>query len=160
MRVAMTAIAATFLIASFDAPTARADGHEADVAQTKYRQTLMAGVGANMGALGDIMKNRLDLPGHVENHAGQLADSAQLIAAAFRKPTKTKATDAKAEIWTDWKGFEQAIADFENAAKKLQSAAASGDSAAVGPAMRGLGKSCGGCHKSFRVPKEESYKNK
>lgn len=147
------------LMTSLFAASAQADGHEADVAITKYRQTMMAGVGANMGALSGIMKNGLQLPGHVENHAGQLVDSAQLIAAAFRTQTKTKETDAKSEIWTDWKGFEKAITDFENAAKTLQAAAASGDSAAVGPAMRGLGKSCGGCHKTYRTPKEESYKN-
>lgn len=141
------------------AHSAFAADDESDAAMTKYRQTLMAGVGANMGALGDIMKNGLNLPGHVENHAGQMADSAKLVAAAFRQQTSTTATDAKPEIWTDWKGFEQAISDFEAAAKTLQAAAASGDRAAVGPAMRGLGKSCGGCHKPFRKPKEESFKN-
>ena len=26
--------------------------------------------------------------------------------------------------------------------------------------MKALGKSCGGCHKPFRKPKEESFKNK
>jgi cytochrome c556 len=150
-----------FLLMTLGAASAAADSHEeADAAMTKYRQTLMGGVGANMGAMGDILKNGLVLPGHIENHAGQLVDSAQLIAAAFRKQTRTAATDAKSEIWTDWKGFEKAIADFESAAKKVQAAAASGDPAAVGPAMRGLGKSCGGCHKPFRKPKEESYKNR
>ncbi len=147
-------------MASLFAVSAYADGHEADVAMTKYRQTMMSGVGANMGAMSGIMKNSLNLPGHVANHAGQLAESAQLIAAAFRTKTTTTDTDAKAEIWTDWKSFEMAIADFEAAAKTLQTAAASDDSAAVGPAMRALGKSCGGCHKTFRKPKEESYKNK
>lgn len=147
------------VIASLSAVSAQADGHEADDAKTQYRQTMMSSVGANMGAMSAIMKNGLTLPGHIENHAGQLAQSAKLIAAAFRTKTKTKDTDAKAEIWTDWKGFEMAISDFEVAAKKLQAAAASGDAAAMGPAMRGLGKSCGGCHKTFRKPKEESYKN-
>lgn len=147
------------VMASLSAVSAQADGHEADVAMTQYRQSVMAGVGANMGAMSGIMKNGLNLPGHVANHAGQLAESAKLIAAAFQTKTTSKDTDAKAEIWTDWKGFEMAIADFEAAAKKLQAAATSGDAAAMGPAMRGLGKSCGGCHKSFRKPKEESYKN-
>ncbi|MFK7897927.1 MAG: cytochrome c [Myxococcota bacterium] len=148
------------LTASIGANTAQADGHEADEAITKYRQSLMAGVGANMGALSGILKNGLNLPGHIESHAGQMAEEAGLIAAAFRKQTKTQATDAKPEIWTDWKGFESAIADYESAAKTLQAAAAAGDAGAVGKAMRGLGKSCGGCHKAYRTPKEESYKNR
>ena len=138
---------------------AQADSHEKDAARLKYRQSVMSIVGTNMGAIGDIMKNQLALPGAVANHAGQMVESAALIAPAF-KPEITKGpTDAKPEIWQDWAKFEKAIADYEEAARGLQTAATSGDPAAVGPAMKALGKSCGGCHKPFRKPKEESYKN-
>lgn len=136
-----------------------ADSPEA-VASLKYRQKLMSAIGANMGAMGDILKNRLDLPGHVESHAAQMAESAKLVAAAFREPVTEGPTDAEPEIWEDWAGFEKAIADFEKAARGLQSAAASGDGQAVGPAMKALGDSCGDCHEPFRKPKEESYKNR
>jgi cytochrome c556 len=30
----------------------------------------------------------------------------------------------------------------------------------LGARVKALGKSCGGCHETFRKPKEESYKNK
>lgn len=129
-------------------------------ASIKYRQNLMSAVGANMGAIGDILKNGLELPGHVENHAGQMAESAKLIAAAFEKPISEGATDAEPKIWEDWARFEKAIADFEEAARALQSAAAGGDPKAVGPAVKALGDRCGDCHKPFRKPKEESYKNR
>jgi cytochrome c556 len=132
---------------------------EMDQAKIKYRQTLMGAVGANMGGIGTILKNQLNLPGHVESHARQLAASAKLVGAAFEANLSEGATDAKPEIWSDWAGFEQAIADFEAAANTLAAAAASGDGAAIGPAVKGLGKTCGGCHDSFRKPKEESYKN-
>lgn len=141
---------------------AQADGHDApadDSVRIKYRQTVMSTIGSNMGAIGDIMKNRLALPGAIENHAGQMADAAALIAPAFKQEISEGATDAKAEIWADWGKFEDSIAAFEAAARDLATAAASGDPAAVGPKMRALGKSCGGCHKPFRKPKEESYKN-
>lgn len=141
------------------ASVATADSHAAE-ARIKYRQKLMSAVGANMGAIGDILKNGLDLPGHVENHAGQMAESAKLIAAAFEKPISEGATDAKPEIWEDWARFEQAIADFEKAARTLQAAAAGGDPKAVGPAVKALGDRCGDCHKPFRKPKEESYKKR
>ena len=150
----VVAIAALFL---FTSPSF-ADA-EMDEAQIKYRQTLMGGVGANMGGIGAILKNQLSLPGHVESHARQLAMSAKLVAAAFKANLSAGATDAKPEIWNDWAGFEKAIADFDAAANTLADAAASGDGAAIGPAVKGLGKSCGGCHDSFRKPKEESYKN-
>jgi cytochrome c556 len=155
------AMLAVIVISTFAvAGISQADSHEAAEASVKYRQSVMSGIGTNMGAIGDIMKNRLDLPGAVAIHAGQMADSAALIAPAFKKQISEGATDAKPEIWQDWAKFEEAIATYQQAASDLQRAAAGSDPAAVGPAMRALGKSCGGCHKPFRKPKEESYKNK
>ena len=137
-----------------------AESHEGEVdPHIKYRQKLMSVVGANMGAIGDIMKYQLVLPGHVESHAAQLAESAKLIAPAFRKQASEGPTDAKPEIWQKWSHFEEDITEFEAAARALESAVAKADSAAVGPAVKALGKTCGSCHKHFRKPKEESYKN-
>jgi cytochrome c556 len=155
---------AAALVASFGlAGSVQADSHEQnekDMPIVKYRQTVMAIVGGNMGAMADIMKNRLDLPGHVAVHASELAEIAPLIGPAFKKNVATDATDAKPEIWQDWAKFEKAISDFEEAARNLEVAAAGSDPSAVGPAMKALGKSCGGCHDDFRKPKEESFKRK
>lgn len=142
------------------ATVARADGPASESPDVKYRQTLMSNVGSNMGAIGDILKNGLMLPGHVAVHANLLAESAQLIGPAFKKNVATELTDAKPEIWEDWAKFEAAIADFEKAARDLAAAAEGNDMAAVGSATKALGKSCGGCHKPFRKPKEESYHRK
>jgi len=150
---------AAFVLSSLGSGLAhevRAD--DMDDAHVKYRQSVMEGIGANMGAIGDILKNGLVLPGHVANHAGQMADSSELIAAAFKQKTKSTQTDAKPEIWKDWTQFESAIADFATAAKDLQKAASGPDASAVMPAYKALGKSCGGCHKKFRKPKEESFR--
>jgi cytochrome c556 len=141
------------------AGVATADSHEGDAARVKYRQSVMSIIGTNMGAIGDIMKNGLDLPGAVANHAGQMAEAAALIAPAFRAQISSGATDAKPEIWQDWAKFEKAIADYQKAARGLAEAASAKDPSGVGPAMKKLGKSCSGCHKPFRKPKEESYKN-
>ena len=149
------------LVASFGlASGVQADSHEKDMPLVKYRQTVMAVVGGNMGAMADIMKNRLDLPGHVAVHASEIAEIAQLIGPAFKKNVATDATDAKPEIWQDWAKFEAAIADFEKAARNLEATAAGSDPSAVGPAMKALGKTCGDCHDAFRKPEEESFKKK
>ena len=131
-----------------------------DAASIEYRQKLMSVIGANMGAIGDVLKNGLDLPGAVANHAGQMAEAAALIAPAFEKSIQDGATDARPEIWTDWARFEEAIAGYEAAARNLATAASEGNPGQIGSAMRALGKSCGSCHKPFRKPKEESYKNR
>ena len=153
---------AACLSLSFSASLAQADSHEQpDVDPSiKYRQSVMEIIGTNMGAIGDIMKNQLGLPGAIENHAGQMVESAALIGPAFKKNLSEGPTDAKADIWKDWAKFEKAIANYEKNARGLQTAAQGGDPAAVGAAMKALGKSCGGCHKPFRKPKEESFKNK
>ena len=155
--LALAAIPLGLMLAS--SPFASADEHEMNEAQIGYRQKVMASVGANMGAISDILKNRLEVPGAIANHATQMADAAALIAPAFRAEIAEGPTDAKPDIWTDWEGFEQAIAEYEAAARALADAANGDDPAAVGPAMRTLGKSCGGCHRPFRKPKEESFRN-
>ena len=152
---------AMILVASFGQATlARADSEENAPPDVKYRQTLMSNVGSNMGAISDILKNGLDLPGHIAVHASNMAESAQLIGPAFKKNVPTEVTDAKAEIWQDWAKFETAIADYEKTARDLASAAASNDMKTMLPLVKALGKSCGGCHKSFRKPKEESFHRK
>jgi cytochrome c556 len=155
IRVSTMTVVFTLMVV---AGLAQADDHEANAARLKYRQSVMSIIGTNMGAIGDIMKNGLALPGHVAVHAGEMANMAQLIAPAFKKNVEGDATDAKPKIWKDWTKFESAIADFEEAARTLETAANGPDAAAVGPAMKALGKSCGGCHKQFRRPKEESFR--
>ena len=56
-----------------------------------------------------------------------------------------KATRAKPEIWSDWSTFETKL----GALKKVASKVADGDMAAA----KGIGKTCGGCHKLFRGKK-------
>jgi cytochrome c556 len=131
-----------------------------DEPSIEYRQLVMGAIGSNMGAIGGIMKYQLALPGAVANHAKQMADAAKLIAPAFKQKVTAGKTDARPEIWSDWAKFEAAAADFEKAATNLAMAANGSDSGAVGLAVRALGESCGGCHDSFRKPKEESYKNR
>jgi len=138
------------------APSARAAD---DVAYVKYRQKVMQGIGADMGAISEILKNGLPFTAAIALHADKIGDSASLIPTAFEKKVTEGATDAKPEIWMEpdeWKG---AIHDLEKAADALEEAADDDDPEAISAAFKTLGKSCGGCHDHFRKPKEESYKN-
>jgi cytochrome c556 len=56
-----------------------------------------------------------------------------------------RATRAKAKIWKDWQGFENKFA----ATRKVARSVAKGNLAAA----KGIGKTCGGCHKQFRGKK-------
>ena len=82
----VTSLCLALLVICGAATLASADSHETPgEGDIKYRQKLMMAVGGNMGAIADIMKYGLDLPGHVENHASQMAEAASLVAPAFRK---------------------------------------------------------------------------
>lgn len=63
------------------------------------------------------------------------------------QPGKGLKTEAKAEIWTDPKGFEAAGAAYVKAEAAVLAAA---DEAAFKAAFPALGKSCQGCHEKFR----------
>ncbi|MEE3327648.1 MAG: cytochrome c [Myxococcota bacterium] len=127
----------------------------------QYRQDLMSAIGSDMAAIADILKFRLPLVANIQTPAANIASNAGLVSSAFKAPVTEGATDAKPEIWKDWAHFEKDIAKMKTAAEKLsQTVAQGGDGAAIGGGMKSLGKTCGGCHKEFRKPKEESYKSK
>jgi cytochrome c556 len=127
----------------------------------QYRQNLMSAIGSDMGAIGDILKFRLPLTGNIQTHASNIASNAGLISSAFKAQVTEGATDSKPEIWQDWAHFEKDIAELQKAANQLSETVANGgDGAAIGANVKALGRTCGGCHKEFRKPKEESYKAK
>lgn len=149
----LVALALTLLVS----PAAFAQGGS-DEGTLKYRQKVMSGVGANMGAIGDILKYGLSVEGGIAAHADLIARHADLVAAAFERNVSAGPTDAKPEIWQKPDEFREKTEAMKTEAQKLAEIAAGGDAAAIGGQMKALGDSCGGCHESFRKPKEESYK--
>ena len=133
---------------------------QSDDAYIKYRQKVMQSQGANMGAIGDILKEKLPLAGNIAEHAASIHETALLIASAFKHQSAEGMTDAKPDVWKDSKGFEEKAEALKKASANLASVAKGGDMAAIGDAVKAMGKTCGDCHKDYRKPKEESYKNK
>lgn len=133
---------------------------QSDAAFIQYRQKVMGSQGANMGAIGDILKNQLPLTENIAAHAENIETGAGLIAAAFEKNISAGATDAKPEIWRNRDEFTDLARNTADKAAALAVAARSGDMSRIGPAVKALGDTCGDCHKKFRKPKEESYKNR
>ena len=64
--------------------------------------------------------------------------------------TKTR---AKPEIWKDWGKFQKASATLAMNANNFAKWSAMGSADTMKSAAGAIGKSCGGCHKSFRGPK-------
>lgn len=118
----------------------------------KSRQMMMDGVGGAMGTLGCYMKGECELPDPVlRNLANGIAFAASIAPGKFETNTTDASvkTTVKDEIWTDWADFSGRFPAMQQAAMKL--AAAAGDKGAMGAAMGELGKSCKGCHDTYRA---------
>ena len=131
-----------------------------DEAVISYRQKVMGSIGANMGAIGDILKFSLPYTANIARHAGQINTAASLITSAFEQNLAEGMTDAKSEIWNNWDEFEKFAQDLESAAGDLARAAESDDEIETMTAVESLGEACKQCHEDFRKPEEESYKKK
>ena len=126
----------------------------------QYRQKVMMSNGANMGAIGDILKYKLPFQSHITAHAEEIQRMSILIPDTFKKDVADGKTDAKPEIWKEWDKFTAAANDMGREAAELAKVAQSGNMEAISAQAKKLGDACGACHKPFRKPKEESYKNK
>ncbi len=88
--------------------------------------------------------------------AKKIASLAETIPALFPQGsgmgygTKTR---AKPAIWKDWDKFKKASVSLAMNANNFANWSAMGDAATLKSAAGAIGKSCGGCHKSFRGPK-------
>lgn len=116
----------------------------------KYRQNVMKATGGHMGAIVDILKNRLPLADHIVDHARSIQQNSKMTLAMFPKGTGLGNTKAKPAIWENWSKFESAVQDFERESVKLAKMAESGDMEALAKQVRATGKTCGGCHRNFR----------
>lgn len=124
-----------------------------------YRQKVMQSIGANIGAISDVLKHMLPHEQNIQVHAEQINRAAGLIPSAFEENVSEGLTDAKPEIWEAWQEFEEYAADLESESAALAEVAAGGDTAEVAAQVKQLGEACKQCHDEFRKPKEESYKN-
>ena len=116
----------------------------------KARMELMGKVKDATGVLGGMAKGEMDFDETKASAArAALIEHAAAIPAAFEANETDPKSTAKAEIWLNW-------ADFTEKAGALGAAAEAMDTSAqewLGAGMGGLGGSCAGCHKVYRVKK-------
>lgn len=95
-----------------------------------------------MGESGDISKAGFPASG--------IALWAKALPGAFPAGSDLAASDALPAVWSDRAGFEAAAGAYQAATARLQAAAAAGDLNGFRAAIEETGKSCGGCHDSYR----------
>ena len=116
----------------------------------KYRQNVMKSTAGHMGAIVDILKNRLPLEAHIVDHARSMLQISRMILSMFPEGSGKGRTKSKQAIWENWSEFESAANNFERESAKLYEVAESGDMEALAKQVRTTGKTCSGCHRNFR----------
>lgn len=113
-----------------------------------YRQSVMKVNGGHMGAMAQIVGDKVPHGAHLLAHAQGLATSVGMVKEAFMEKANSDKSAALDEIWSDWDGFAAKADDAQKAADALvRTIESNGDVAA---ARKELGAACGACHKAFR----------
>ena len=115
-----------------------------------YRQNVMKSVSGHMGAIVDILKNRLPLEDHIVDHARSMLQISRMTLAMFPEGSGKGRTKSKQVIWQKWSEFELATRNFERESSKLVEVAQSGNMEVLSKQVRATGKTCSGCHRNFR----------
>jgi cytochrome c556 len=117
-----------------------------------YRQGVMNVYSWNMKEMGAMLKGKKTYDAKAfARHANDLASAASLdLLAGFPEDSDKGETDALPDIWLDFEDFTQKLEDLRKASRSLSEAAASGDKAAMGDAFGKTGKTCKGCHDSYK----------
>jgi cytochrome c556 len=122
------------------------------------RQHNLKDLGGAFKAVRDqVRKPQPDMT-QVQQAAEQIEQLAADMNSWFPKssePTEDIETDAKAEIWSDPKGFTAALEKFQQEAPKLLAYAKANDATGLKKQVTAVGGACKGCHDKYRVPEED-----
>ena len=145
-RMKITSASVVLLLLLFFGSSVSADSE----GLIKYRKNVMKSTRSHMGAIADILKNRLPLQAHFADHAKSIYQNSKMTLSMFPKGSDLGDTKAKPSIWKNWSKFEAATKDFVRESAKLVKVAESGDIKTFVQQVRATGKTCGGCHRHFR----------
>jgi cytochrome c556 len=119
-------------------------------------QTMMKGNGKNAGALAAMVKGEKPYDqATVDTALAQFEDTAKKLPTLF--PESIKGLKAEGDyssspkIWEDKAGFDTHIATFAKAVMDAKGSVRDLD--ALKAALPVIGKSCGGCHETYRIKK-------
>ena len=117
----------------------------------KQRQAAMTLIGKYWGPLGGMAAGRVPFDkAVVARNAGYLEVLSQLPWDGFDASTQGEKSGALPEVWKDPAKFKAAGEAMHTEMAKVAAAAKGGDEAAIKAALGNAGKTCGGCHNTFR----------
>ncbi len=126
----------------------------AGMSDLERRQTVMRGMAGHMKNIVAVAKGKAQAGPETIIHAQAVRELSATIAVLFPAGSGGGKSRAKPEVWSDNATFMKFADAIAAATPALVAAAKSGDAAAIGAALGGVGKNCGGCHKANRMPKK------
>ena len=117
------------------------------------RHEMYEEMGKNMKASARIVKGEVEGPGDMAVYAKVLHESSLRIPELFPEGTGPDAfpeTEALPAIWEDPEGFAAATKAYQEESAKLLEVAEAGDVEGFKAQFGNVGKTCGGCHETYR----------
>jgi cytochrome c556 len=117
----------------------------------KQRQAAMTLQGKYFGPMAGMAQGKIPYNASVvQRNAGFLEALSKMPWDGFDPSTKGEKSAALPAVWEKSGEFKEAAERLENEAAKLAALSKTGDEAAVKAQIGAVGKSCGGCHDTFR----------
>jgi cytochrome c556 len=117
----------------------------------KQRQAAMTLQGKYWGPLGGMAQGKVPYDATVvARNAGYLEVLTKLAWDGFVPSTKDVKSAALPAVFTDTAKFKEAQDRLQSEVSKLVAVSKSGDETAVKAQLAATGKTCGGCHETFR----------
>jgi len=128
-----------------------ARGQQKPEVMVKQRQAVMTLQGKYFGPMAGMAQGKVPYNADVVKRNSAFLDNLSRMAwDGFDPGTKDVKSAALPAVYEQQAKFKDAAARLENEAHKLWQVAQNGDEAAVKAQIGAVGKSCGGCHESFR----------
>ncbi|MEA3195798.1 MAG: hypothetical protein QOD26_4131 [Betaproteobacteria bacterium] len=117
----------------------------------KQRQAAMTLQGKYFGPMVGMAQGKIPYDAKiVQRNAGFLDNLSRMPWDGFDASTKDVKSAALPAVWSESAKWSEAADRFQSEASKLYAISRSGDEAAVKAQIGAVGKTCGGCHESFR----------
>lgn len=117
----------------------------------KQRQAAMTLQGKYFGPLAGMAQGKIPYDASVvARNAAYLDALSKMPWDGFAASTKDLKSGALPAVFTETAKFKEAQNRFESEVTKLASVSKGGDEATVKAQIQAVGKTCGGCHESFR----------
>ncbi|NND36183.1 MAG: cytochrome c [Gammaproteobacteria bacterium] len=121
----------------------------------KYRHAVMEEMANHMSALTLILLDKVDGGDYAQGHVDALARASSEMDVLFPEISREGDTAALPAIWEEPDKFAEAVEKAQLAAADFQSAVSGGDRKATMAAFAAAGKTCKGCHESYRAEDDD-----